>query len=322
MTLARAPGKLFLFGEYSVLAGGAAVVAATDRAVRAEALPQRKQGYRVRGARFAEPRRLPELVAEVFRESLGTSPNIDALLLDVTDLYHDGEKLGLGSSAASTVALVRALGPALEDRQVFDIAMEAHLRLQGGRGSGADIAASAFSSTLLYQLRSPSPGFVDILHPPRLEFSVTTEHALIEPDLPFPPELAIVATWTGAPARSTSFIRGVMQALSTHHSEVAHLMQTLSDCAVQGHRALQEGSARGVIDAFQAADSAMEALGSVCDLPIVTDAHRRLRELTAPDGVVVKPSGAGGGDFSLVAGTPETVEELTAYLGDVTIRVA
>src|SRR5690606_12512097 len=57
-------------------------------------------------------------------------------------VMHHGVKLGLGSSAASCVALTRfflSLHGAPSSEEVLEAAFDAHRAFQGGRGSGADI---------------------------------------------------------------------------------------------------------------------------------------------------------------------------------------
>ena len=68
----------------------------------------------------------------------------------------DGSKRGFGSSAAVAVALVAALlragglpRPKLEET-LFPIALAAHRRAQGGRGSGYDVAASRFGGVGMF----------------------------------------------------------------------------------------------------------------------------------------------------------------------------
>ncbi len=88
MSRARAPGKLVLSGAYAVLSGAPAIVAAVDRYVTADS---------ARPASFLTP--------EV-RAAIGDQP---APWFNADDLRENGEKLGLGSSAAILVASLAAL---------------------------------------------------------------------------------------------------------------------------------------------------------------------------------------------------------------------
>src|SRR4051812_26206854 len=149
--IASAPGKLILTGEYAVLDGAPAIVVAVDR--------------RAIARRNATPRgSSPFLVAvaeEIAARRGETDPAARAALevsVDSTAFYHRASKLGLGSSAAVTVA---ATALALEQseiattnrREILAIALAAHARAQGprgARGSGADIAASVYGGTIAF----------------------------------------------------------------------------------------------------------------------------------------------------------------------------
>jgi phosphomevalonate kinase len=77
-----------------------------------------------------------------------------ALVVDTQELCNapTGLKLGLGSSAAVSVALTAALQQfAAGHGDAGTIAMEAHHRFQGGRGSGVDVAASLHGGVILYR---------------------------------------------------------------------------------------------------------------------------------------------------------------------------
>lgn len=76
--------------------------------------------------------------------------------LDSSALFaENGDKLGLGSSAAVAVGLAYALlkGQVSEERllqTVFNTALFAHIDFQGGKGSGYDVAVSTFGGCGLF----------------------------------------------------------------------------------------------------------------------------------------------------------------------------
>src|SRR5215831_414462 len=95
--IATAPGKLILTGEYAVLDGAQAIVVAVDRraVARRNATPRGSSPFLV-------------AVAEEIAARRGASdPAARAALeisVDSTAFYNRAQKLGLGSSAAVTVA--------------------------------------------------------------------------------------------------------------------------------------------------------------------------------------------------------------------------
>ncbi|MFZ5481788.1 MAG: mevalonate kinase family protein [Myxococcota bacterium] len=117
-----APGKLVLVGEYAVLDGAGAIVAAVDRGVRCDVSPADSVAIATPGDdRFV-------------RAALAGAPPARYAFSDWNPVDLPS-KPGFGGSAAATVAAVVARGGTLED------ALAAHHAVQGG-GSGVDVFAS------------------------------------------------------------------------------------------------------------------------------------------------------------------------------------
>lgn len=116
-----APGKLVLLGEYAVLDGAPAIVAAVDRGVRCDV--EAGDGILTPGDdRFV-------------RAALEGTPRAFYRFSDVNPVHGLAGKPGFGGSAAATVAAVLAAG--LPTANAFGI----HERVQGG-GSGIDVFAA------------------------------------------------------------------------------------------------------------------------------------------------------------------------------------
>ncbi len=126
MTASRvvvAPGKLVVVGEYAVLDGAPALVAAVDRGVRCEVFPSPNVEIVTPGGdRFV-------------RAALALAPPRRYVFSDDRPVAGLGVKPGFGGSAAATVAAVVAADLAPE------WAYEVHRQVQGG-GSGIDVYAS------------------------------------------------------------------------------------------------------------------------------------------------------------------------------------
>ena len=116
-----APGKLVLLGEYAVLDGGAALVAAIDRGVRC--VVTEGDGITTPGDdRFV-------------RAALAGAPAAAYSFSDARPVQGLATKPGFGGSAAATVAAVVARDGSMAD------ALAVHRAVQGG-GSGIDVRAS------------------------------------------------------------------------------------------------------------------------------------------------------------------------------------
>ncbi|MDP2308650.1 MAG: hypothetical protein Q8P18_21695 [Pseudomonadota bacterium] len=130
MTTIHAPGKLVLVGEYAVLDGGGAIVAAVDRGVRCVVTAGDTTGSTIRTPgddRFVR--------AALIGAPPATYTFSDWNPVDPAIFRSGGHKPGFGGSAAAVVAAVTAAG--LPARRAY----EAHTAVQGG-GSGVDVFAS------------------------------------------------------------------------------------------------------------------------------------------------------------------------------------
>lgn len=329
-----APGKLFLFGEYGVIRGGWCVVTAVDRRVIASSR-EAASGYEVCGADFEDPLALPAaVVAQArpagFAMSAGNEVGVAHLGADVRALYdlQTGQKLGLGSSAASAVALSAAF--LLEDgldasaeitlgerEAIFEHAFRAHRALQKGRGSCADIAASTFGQTIGYRLLRPTSGLADLsaeqASMSQIQATRRSEEAEILSDLRLPEGLRVEPIWLGSPARSTSFVRACEAAYGRDPATITRVLAETSKTAEAAISALQRADIPALLACVERADRTLDELGVRAGVSIITDAHRALRTLAAAHGIFVKPSGAGGGDFSLAFASDSA--DWDAFLG-------
>ena len=304
-----APGKLFLFGEYAVLGGAWSVVTAVDRRV-VVTRGQVEEGYHVDGA--ASDSALPEAVLGAAASPWST----DYFRADVRAMYEGERKLGLGSSAASAVALAAASLETMLADHVFDVAFRGHRNFQAGRGSGADVAASAFGGTIAYRLKRPVPPFgrsplqgrqdavppsarSDGFQPSDRPRHFATEDAEIL-CLPWPDDLVVGCVWTGEPADSRELMGRVEPSVEAGSAD-----EVLAEMAEVGQGAVQaflDRDATGIVHLADRYDRLLERLGEASGAPIVTDLHRKLRQASSEVGGIAKASGAGGGDFSLVLG--------------------
>ncbi|MBM4393147.1 MAG: hypothetical protein FJ090_18640 [Deltaproteobacteria bacterium] len=134
-----APGKLVVAGEYAVLDGAPALVAAVDRGVACVVEPADQIEITTPGDdRFV-------------RAALDGAPPARYTFADDNPVRGLGGKPGFGGSAAATVAATAAAGFPAER------AYAVHERVQGG-GSGIDVYASIHGGFRQFELnRPPSP---------------------------------------------------------------------------------------------------------------------------------------------------------------------
>lgn len=263
---ASAPGKLVLSGAYAVLRGAPAVVTAVDRRVHVdtEAPPA------------FEAKEVLALLEQLW--PAGPRPRVPAA--DARELRHGGGKLGLGSSAAITVASLRALRPELPLDAVFETALRAHRTAQGG-GSGVDVLASTYGGTWLARLDGGGLERVAVELPPKLEFEVWA--------LP-------------SPAVTSDFVRRVFLLEERRRDEFVRLFDAQRAASEEAASALLRRAAAPFVEALRAQFDALDALGAAAEVPIVTAEMSELARLVEPDAVVL-PAGAGGGDIVVHVGS-------------------
>lgn len=269
---ATAPGKALVCGEYAVLEGAPAVVAAVDR--RVSVTWSDEQG--------AMP---PEIEATLVRtcELLGRVPG--ALVLDASELRRGHTKIGLGSSAAAAAATAAAVfathGQDLEDpgvvRRVFECAFDGHAAI-APEGSGVDVAASTYGGFLRF---------------------VRSQEALEVKPVHAPMRLSIRLVWTGHAARTSELVGKVNEHRMRDPTAHARLMRRLADAAEHFADAFERGDADHVVSIGAEYGEAMKALGEASRAPIVEARLDLAATLAARFEGSAKPCGAGGGDVAI-----------------------
>lgn len=263
-----APGKILVFGAYAVLEGGDALVAAVDRYAVADT------------ERFA-----PSSAREV-RAAIGDDP---APAVDVSALYENGTKLGLGSSAAALVATLgvraRARGADLADPAVratlFADARRAHAEAQGG-GSGVDVAASTFGGALFYRM------------------DPAADPASFAAELP--EGLALEVFWSGQSARTSHLLERVRTFARSDRRLYDRTIERLAGASSAGRSACLDGDVGAFVRAGTQTAAALAQLGRLADAPIVPLPFADLALLAEQEGAAFYPSGAGGGDVGVWLG--------------------
>jgi phosphomevalonate kinase len=254
--VALAPGKAFLTGEYAVLHGGTAIVMAIDRHAR---------------ARLGTPRQRSPLLAAAAKVSIDHCGPAEVDVDTSAMIGPDGQKLGLGSSAAAVTAAVlmrhHAAGCQLTDDELFVLARRAHARVQPG-GSGADVLASVLGGVLEVR-RDPESG---------IEWSPAA----------LPAGLELVFLWTGAAASTPALVAAV----GDMAADLVGLAAELSGALLGGERA----ASLALVERYR---EELRKLGQDAGVEIITPAHEQVAALARARGGAAKPSGAGGGDLAV-----------------------
>lgn len=315
--VASAPGKLVVAGEYSVLEASPAWVTAVGRRAlctltiedplisdqaanatlqckgRIDANVTLKKGFppSIGGQDAA----FFDLAAQVLQALFDAEllPTKCTFVLDsssmatVSDANGSAVKLGLGSSAAITAAMVRAVAPALDAKRRHQIADDAHSVFSGGQGSGVDVAASSFGGDFV--------------------FTRTLEAVRVEPLVVARDDIAMLPVFVGHAQNTRTFLAHVNALKRNDRNAYDACMNALATSSADLIAAART-TAINIFDAVEACRKAMGDLGRAASIDIVSAPHQRAAHVAHAFGGAAKPSGAGGGDVAFVF-VPTAAEE-------------
>ena len=304
-----APGKLFLSGEYAVLWGGVARILAvgprsnahvksrTDRSVEVLLAEGKLSGQTTpMGGHWAaevEPAfrfaatavdivlRAEYREATGFSVALAPSPNVPT-----------GHKLGLGGSARAAVLAVEAARYAVDGRfDTLKTALLVHALVQGGRGSGGDVAA-IFAGGLVRYRRYDVSGLIKAAQTGQLLAALNAAKP-VDVSRIGEPSFPMLYVFTGAAASTSVMTEEVeRRVLGADRQRFVDRSDSLGALLEDG---LLKGDFTAVTEACWGIEEALARLG-----PLETEATEQILRLAKSYGCTGKMSGAGGGDGCVI----------------------
>lgn len=298
MIRASAPGKLVLTGEYAVLEGAPAIVTAAGRRAAATLEPLDAGGSELRiansgerfgfdvddaGIRWRQDPGTHGAILEAALDILGAPglPTPFALSLDSRDFYDGEVKLGLGSSAAVTVAACACLQSHVGTAPAADLALAVHRSFQQGQGSGADVCCSFYGGTVAVERH---------------------DDELAVAELDWPTDVLLAPVWTGEAASTTGMLSALNSFRLGSPAECEGLFDALERTATLAVDACAGRDAAGLLAAVNEYAVGLRELDAASGIGIWSGGHESLGAIAAGHGLVYKPSGAGGGDFGVAFG--------------------
>ena len=277
-------GKVILFGEHFVVHGVAGIVSAIDSSTGA-IVTKGKNGLVVKDDRktakgYSEEKRLQQIESI---ERMLTAMDLDPKT--PLDIWIGGSLpgfSGLGASAASSVAIARAINEDfnlnLSNERINQIAYEAEIAY-AGNPSGIDNTAATYGGLMWFK-KNPSGG-QDLVE--RLKTQTPIE---------------IVICSTGKVANTKAMVEGVAERKKANPTKYDPLFNQAGDLAIAGRNALEAGNLEEVGRLMNENHRILQEIGvSSVDLDHLVDVARKQGAIGA------KLTGGGGGGC-MVALTP------------------
>lgn len=280
-----APGSIMLMGEHAVLFGHRAIACAVDKRIQVSLIPRADRVVVIRSALADYQADLDNLTTDTrLSFVLFAIGQVSAFLPGGFELDIDSEfshTVGLGSSAAVTAAVVKALSvyqkEKLPRRQLFDRALAVIHGVQG-RGSGTDLAASVYGGLIGYTVKPQQISALNGLPP-------------------------ISLFYAGYKTKTPDVLARVKEHTQAFPDLYASLYQLMNDTTVKAEDAIQQQNwvALGLL--MNIYQGLMDALG-VNDAAL-SDIVYSLRRSDAILGA--KISGSGLGDCVIALGNDESL---------------
>lgn len=295
---AKAPGKVFLLGEYAVLDGSPAFIIALDRYVTAtfttgntESIPE---GELVNSA---------YQTAKDYLIQKGIEPHKGTLEIKNDLVSTDGTKLGLGSSGAICAAVVRVIleanGIEPSVSLLYRLAAIAECQIQPN-GSFGDVAAAVCGGFFEY-IPVNSNWLGSQVNSYGVKEIVESEWPLTGAErYPWPDNLHLLLGWTGEDSSTPMAVKKYAAAKSKKKKEVEAFVEDTKEKIIQPFiRALNRGDTSKIKSIVTDSFKLVKAFGGQVGLPLKNKKLTDLVKIAQRHGAAAKPTGSWGGDCGI-----------------------
>lgn len=293
---ASAPGSLMLLGEYAVLYGKHALVCAVDKRITVTLTPRIDDRIEIQSSIHGHyTTNLSQLkIEKPFHFVLGALRQYQARIrrgCDIAIASEFSDKVGLGSSAAVTVATLAAIVTWLNIRTTpLDLVRQGRnvVRAIQGVGSGADIAASVHGGIVGYQAQPLSAEKISVVCP-------------------------ITAIYSGYKTPTVEAIKRVQEHFVAHQELFRHITNSIGQCALEGMQYARKEDWKKLGQVMDIQQGMMESLNVSTPLlrHMIDDLRKQENILGA------KISGSGLGDCIVGLGN---LSEQYAFINDTNVQ--
>ena len=285
MSSGRAPGKILLLGEHSVVHGQPALAAAIPRFVTVEVEPAEAPRLELPGGIET-----PDKILQAAVSMAKAAGFAGGFLARVTSEIPLGS--GLGSSAALGVALARAFKPGCAPSEAAELSM--HLeRVLHGAPSGVDPAVCARGGVIWF-IRGAPP--------------------LVEP---VRGEAFLVVALTGIARGTHTTVLPLSERQKREPEKIDPLLWRLGALAREGRRDFETAALPALGARFDEAHAILRELGVSCP-----ELEEKVAALRAAGALGAKLTGAGGGGAAIGLGRDLTqARAIAAATGGFAVQV-
>ena len=296
-----ASGKAFLSGEYMALDGGRAIILSTPQSAKV-LISETNQTNNILVSSMSDdsyPFRIDEKLKIVWLEEnpkqLGIilSEGISqfnkgfsgkSIAIDTSDFFYGERKIGIGSSAAVSAALTKALNKLLDlrlsSKAMIDYSRQIHNRSQDSHGSGFDVIASFLKeralSCQLYEHES-------------------YKHERIQ----LPEEIKIFAIVNNAYSQTSQMINRYEAAKKKYKDYFSNHAPKMKSELDRLHDSILRNDSSSMMNSLTSYNELLVEMDKKFSIGVF-DHHHELISLAKDHGIFYKPSGSGGGDLGLL----------------------
>tara|TARA_B100001939_G_C16863748_1_gene583092 strand:+ start:146 stop:1135 length:990 start_codon:yes stop_codon:yes gene_type:complete len=299
-----APGKVFLCGEYMAIEGAKATLLSVSRS--AEISIEKIESSENRFITSAlEKEFLFQLNNRSEIEWINESPGEYGLFLEIaikvlgikpfgvkfsinTDgFFESGIKLGIGSSAAISVAITKAINKyfklKLDKQEELYNSLEVHNYFQNHNGSGLDVLSSFY-------------GF------PVIECSRDRNKSFVWNQAKIPKEVIIKFVKGPTYANTREMIKKYHSGKHEHKRFFLEISKEMKETLTNLSQAYRENNPSQILNNIKRYSTLMIEMDRAFNIGVYSETDKEISILADKDGLIYKPSGAGGGDLGIVIG--------------------
>ena len=296
-----ASGKAFLSGEYMALEGGRAIILSTPQSAKVSIFENNEANNTLfssmsdHGYPFLIDEKLkiiwleedPKLLGSILSEGIsqfnkGFSGK--SITIDTSDFFYGERKIGIGSSAAASVALSKSLNKLLDlrlsSKAMIDYSRQIHNRSQDSHGSGFDVIASFMKE------RALSCQLYD--------------HKVYEyEEIKLPEEIKIFAVVNNACSQTSQMINRYEAAKKKYKDYFSNHAPKMKSELDRLHDSILRNDSSSMMNSLTSYNELLVEMDKKFSIGVF-DHHHDLISLAKDHGIFYKPSGSGGGDLGLL----------------------